>query len=153
MKIYTDGATSNNGYEGAIGGWAFAIISETNLCPIYEDSGRIEGATNNICELTAIIKACQATLHLDYINDMRGHHTIYSDSAYCINCYKQRWYKKWEKNGCINSQKTPVANQDLRELLIPFFEDPRFEFEYVKGHDPNKWNNYVDRKAVEARGG
>ena len=27
-KIYCDGAASNNGYENAIGGWAYVILDE-----------------------------------------------------------------------------------------------------------------------------
>ena len=35
-------------------------------------------------------------------------------------------------------KKQPVANQDLWERLIPFFEDTRFTFEKVKGHADDK---------------
>lgn len=144
-RIYTDGATSNNGYEGAIGGWAYAIITEDDHYPIRVSHGHIEGATNNICELTAIIKACNAA------SEIGGQFIIYSDSAYCINCYKQKWYKKWEENGWLNSKKEPVANQDLWEQLIPFFESSLYEFEKVKGHSDNFWNEYVDKLAVKAK--
>ena len=30
IKIYTDGATSNNGKENARGGWAFAVVNNNN---------------------------------------------------------------------------------------------------------------------------
>ena len=30
IKIYTDGATSNNGKDNARGGWAFAIVNDNN---------------------------------------------------------------------------------------------------------------------------
>ena len=58
MIIYTDGATSNNGYQDAVGGWAYVIINETENI-MAQDSGRINEATNNICELTALINACK----------------------------------------------------------------------------------------------
>lgn len=78
--------------------------------------------------------------------------TIYSDSAYIINCITQKWYKKWQTNGWRNSKKEPVANRELWERLIPYFENPRFSFEKVKGHSGEKdWNDYVDRLAVEAK--
>ena len=123
MKIYTDGATSNNGYNGAVGGWAYVIVTEDEQHPIRVENGRIENATNNICELTAIINACNAATKIG------GHYTIYSDSAYCINCYKQKWYRKWQQNGWLNSKKEPVANRELWEQLIPFFENSLYEFE------------------------
>lgn len=145
MIIYTDGATSNNGQAGAVGGWAYAIITEDEQHPIRVECGHIENATNNICELTAIIKACAAAIN------MGGRHIIYSDSAYCINCYKQKWYKKWQQNGWLNSKKQPVANRKLWEQLIPFFENLNFEFKKVEGHSNSFWNNYVDRLAVAAK--
>lgn len=152
MNIYTDGATSNNGYEGAEGGWAFVILNDDDtIC--LEDSGYIKNATNNICEMTAIMRACMVATMLNE----EEHYTIYSDSAYCINCYKQKWYKKWQQNGWLNSKKQPVANRELWEQLIPFFEDSNFEFRKVEGHSTNSksqnayWNNYVDKLAVKAK--
>lgn len=143
IKIYTDGATSNNGYEGACGGWAFIIVENGSI--IHKGKGYMENATNNQCELAAIISVCHAARELEETV------TIYSDSAYCINCYEQQWYKKWEKNGWINSKNEPVANQDLWKKLIPFFKDPHFIFKKVKGHSDNEFNNIVDRMAVEAK--
>ena len=78
--------------------------------------------------------------------------TIRTDSAYCHNCYTQKWYKNWQKNGWKNSKKEPVANKTLWLQLIPFFENTNFIFEKVKGHTGAKdWNNEVDKLAVEAR--
>lgn len=147
MKAYTDGATSNNGYEGATGGWAFCILDENEVV-IEANSGKLTPATNNQCELTAMINACD-WLKANCVPGAR--HEIYSDSAYIINCYIQKWYKKWQINGWRNSKKEPVANKQLWEKLIPFFEDSNFEFYKVEGHSTNKYNNLVDRLAVEAK--
>lgn len=144
MNIYTDGATSFNGTEKAIGGWAYVIINDEDQV-INGEYGNIIGTTNNICEMTAIIKGCTAALEIE------GTHTVYSDSSYCINCYEQKWYKRWQENGWINSSSKPVANKALWEQLIPFFENEKFIFRKIKGHSTNKWNNYVDKKAVEAK--
>ena len=76
---------------------------------------------------------------------------IYSDSAYCINCYKDKWWVKWEQNGWINSKKQPVQNKELWKRLIPFFKDARFIFKKVAAHQNNYWNNYVDELAVKAK--
>ena len=144
MKIYTDGATSNNGYKGSRGGWAWVIVDNNNKI-VTQGYGAGREVTNNQCELMALIEACQEAKKDD------NYYTIYSDSAYIINCYQQKWYKKWQQNGWINSKKDPVANQDLWEMLIPYFENPKFEFIKVKGHSTDYWNNYVDRMAVNAR--
>ena len=73
------------------------------------------------------------------------------NSAYCMNCYSQGWWKNWVKNGWLNSKKQPVANKVLWTYLIPYFESDIFNFYKVKGHDDDYWNNYVDRRAVEAK--
>ena len=142
-SIYTDGATSDNGYEGAQGGWAWILVDEDDGL-IARADGRINNATNNICELTAVIDACESV-------DSNMKFIIYSDSAYIINCYKDKWYRKWQTNGWVNSKKQPVANRELWERLIPFFENPNFHFEKVKGHANNKFNNLVDEMAVKAK--
>lgn len=141
--IYTDGATSGNGYENAKGGWAFIILDEQERI-IRKGVGYVENATNNICELLAVINACE------YVEQDKDY-TIYSDSAYVINCYKQKWYKKWQLNGWRNTKRQPVANKELWERLIVYFDKPNFHFEKVAGHADNKYNNLVDKMAVEAK--
>lgn len=142
-EIYTDGATSKNGHENAPGGWAW-ILLDKNERILMCDSGHVFRATNNICELLAVIDACESV-------SSKAEYTIYSDSAYIINCYKDKWYVKWLANGWVNSKKQPVANKELWERLIPYFENPNFHFEKVKGHANNKFNNIVDEMAVKAK--
>lgn len=146
--IYTDGACSNNGQANARGGAAFVVLDGDGLC-CYKDWFHLENATNNICELLAVYEACAWFSNYSRFTDTV---IVYSDSAYIINCVKQRWYKNWQKNGWRNSKKEPVANRELWEKLIPYFENPRFTFEKVKGHSGEKdWNDYVDSLAVEAK--
>ena len=147
-EIYTDGATSKNGYEGSQGGYAWALIKDGE-CIDYA-SYAIAPATNNICEMMAIIMACEEILPILENFDKV---IVYSDSAYCINCYKQFWWKAWLHNNWVNSKKEPVKNKELWEKLIPFFQDARFQFVKVKGHAGNVYNEFVDRLAVEARTG
>ena len=142
-KIYTDGATSGNGREGARGGWAWILLDEDNEI-IAKSAGSINNATNNICELAAVVHACSSV-------SPDCEYTIYSDSAYIINCYKEKWYKKWQVNGWVNSKKQPVANKALWEVLICYFEKPNFHFEKVKGHSTDEYNIMVDDMAVKAK--
>ena len=145
-KIYTDGATSGNGYEGAQGGWAWIMLDENDKfsesCACHEDN-----VTNNYCELRAVIDACRCF----ELNGKSEDCIIYSDSAYIINCYKQKWYRNWQINGWFNSKKQPVANKELWKKLVPYFENPHYHFEKVKGHSDNEWNNRVDKMAVKAK--
>lgn len=150
-EIYTDGATSNNGYENSYGGWAWILIEGDTL--LLRNSGFIDKATNNICELTAIAEACERAAREIEPEDKV---IVYSDSAYCVNCYVQKWYKRWMINGWKTSKKEPVANKELWKRLIPFFEKENFTFFKVKGHSGNKekhgyWNDIVDKMAVEAK--
>ncbi len=148
-SIYTDGATSGNGYEGAQGGWAWILLNEEEKITL-QNVGHVDNATNNICELYAVVDACRNAWTYALL-DPNPKFVIYSDSAYIINCYKQKWYKKWQSNGWINSKKQPVANKELWEFLIPYFEDSKYSFEKVAGHADNKYNNLVDKMAVEAK--
>lgn len=142
-SIYTDGACSNNGAKDAVGGAAFVILREDGSV-FYQDYWKVS------CEMVALSYACYV------INDVLSPDdtvVLYTDSAYIANCIIQKWYKKWQANGWRNSKKEPVANRELWERLIPYFENPHFSFEKVHGHSDCEWNNYVDKLAVCAKEG
>lgn len=145
--FYTDGATSGNGTENAKGGWAWIRASyEDELISICESgSGFEDNSTNNRCELLGVINACEFAQKEGYIPAL-----IYSDSAYVINCYKDKWYKNWIYNGWVNYKREPVKNRDLWEKLIPFFRNPNFEFSKIKGHNGIIENELVDDLARKA---
>lgn len=146
MKIeaYTDGSTKNNGLIGSVGGWAYVII---NNDIIYSDSDYIHDATNQRMELYAAIKACE---YLDNNYGGFDSFTIYSDSAYLINCANDKWYNRWLENDWKSYTNKPIGNKDLWLRLIPFFEDYRFTFIKVKGHSNVKFNNFADKLAQNA---
>jgi ribonuclease HI len=148
-KIYCDGAVSNNGYENAIGAWAFVILDEEEKI-IGEGAERVDGATNNRMELYAAYQGL--TYLLENKQDVENIE-VYTDSAYLHNCISQKWYINWQKNGWRNAKKEPVANKNLWEHLLPYFIEPRVQFYKVKGHDGDKWNEYVDNLAVKAKTG
>ena len=151
LSIYTDGATSFNGMSNAIGGWAFAIVKKDEVT--YSESGKQIGATNQMMELQAIIAGCE---YVSLSESKDSLIDVYSDSAYAMNAYIQKWWCNWEKNGWLNSKKEPVANKELWEALIPYFKNTNYTFNKVKGHSTDDninsyWNNYVDKLAVQAR--
>ena len=98
-------------------------------------------------ELKAILKALQAA-ERKYGQDL---HTteivVYSDSAYSINIFKQGWYRNWLRNGWLNSKKQPVANREIIELIIPYFERYNLSFVKVKGHSGDRYNEQADSLA------
>lgn len=146
IKIYTDGAVSNNGSEKAVGGWA-AIILEDDRAPI-EIFGAEANTTNQRMEIKAVLEALKR-IDFDTIDKLE----IYSDSAYFCNCYNQKWYKKWLFNGFINANKEPVKNKDLWVLIINFFENynQKINVIKVKGHSGDYYNERVDKLAVMAK--
>ena len=147
FKIYTDGSTKGNGKNFSFGGWAYAIYNEDGKL-VSSNSGAEHQTTNNRMELTAIINAIKEIESYDLSEIAMIE--IYTDSAYIHNCYKDRWYINWKKNGWVNSKKEPVKNKDLWEILIPYFDKDMFLFGKVKGHANSKENNYVDELAVAA---
>ena len=117
MIFYTDGSASPNPGPGGFG--VVQIDTEGNILSTY--SSRQDNTTNNEQEMKAILyAACQGVLAKEDV-------LIYSDSAYAINTFSN-WMYNWERNGWINSKKQPVANRELWEELIQFFENVNFKY-------------------------
>jgi ribonuclease HI len=75
---------------------------------------------------------------------------VYSDSAYIVNCFKDGWYKKWQKNGWTNSAGKPVENKDLWEAMISLVHKRNASLKKVKGHANDELNNRCDELAKKA---
>jgi ribonuclease HI len=76
---------------------------------------------------------------------------VVSDSTYVVNCFRDRWWEGWIRRGWLNSQRKPVANRDLWELLINLVrERGDVTFRWVKGHSGDRLNDLVDEMAVAA---
>jgi ribonuclease HI len=90
---------------------------------------------------------------LEALRALPGDITIVSDSTYVVNCFRDRWWAKWERNGWRNSQKQPVANTDLWMPLIELVKTRQPTFRWVKGHSGNRLNDLVDQLAVAASKG
>ena len=150
IKVWCDGSCKDNPGKG---GWGVYIEihqkwydKENPEILNYELYGGEKYTTNNIMEMTALIKAAE-WLVLNHYNKDKV--TFYIDSAYIINCYQQKWYSKWVENGWTNSKNENVKNKELWEKIIVIFEQPNFHFEKVKGHSGNKGNEIADELANE----
>jgi ribonuclease HI len=148
LIIYTDGGCRGNGKDNNIGGWGAILIYNSLRKEIY---GGFKNTTNNRMEITGVIEA------LKLINFYNVPIEIYSDSAYVVNCIKDKWYIGWQKNGWKNSKKQPVENKDLWEELIKLIgQFQSIEFIKVKGHAGIDGNEAVDalvNKAMDELGG
>lgn len=143
MTIYTDGACSGNPGPG---GWGAVLMYGDHK---RELSGYEAVTTNNRMEILAAIEAIKA---------LKGpcHVKLYSDSAYLVNAFLQHWLDNWQRNGWVNSKKDPVENQDLWRELLAVIRPHRVEWNKVKGHADNPYNNRCDelaRAAITNRGG
>ena len=147
FEIYSDGSTRNNGRADAVGAWAYIVLNEGKK--ICEDCRVEVGTTNQRMELIAAAEALEYLFH-NHLAIPFDKVVVYTDSAYLHNCYTQKWQRNWQMNGWRNAKKEKVANQDLWERLVRFFETPEVEFVKVKGHANNEWNNYVDDLAQGA---
>src|SRR5665647_1331970 len=132
INIYTDGACSGNQHETNIGGWGCILEYGTHKRELY---GGELNTTNNRMELLALISGFSALKEIGL--DVR----VFSDSAYLVECFKSRWYEKWQSNGWVTSGKKPVNNQDLWLTLISFVFKHNVSFYRVKGHLTLKGNN------------
>ena len=129
-EIYTDGAYSSARNQGGIG-----IVFLKNNNKIFEYSHGFKNTTNNRMEIRAVLLALKCFKQsVDSI-------TIYTDSMYVIGCVTLNWKRK--KN--IN-----LWNEFDKEFERVSKLCSNITFKYVKGHNDNYWNNYVDKLAVEA---
>lgn len=137
VTIYTDGACSGNPGPG---GWGAVLFYGEHK---KEISGGEKLTTNNRMEIRAVIEAlsllkepCKAT--------------VYSDSAYVVNCFQQNWIKGWLRNGWKNSKNQPVENKELWQELLEQMNRHNVSYVKVKGHSDNEWNNRCDELARAA---
>jgi len=135
--MYTDGACSGNPGPG---GWGVILIEDGRETEL---SGGENPTTNQRMEMTAPLEGLRA---LGAGRDV----AIYSDSAYVINCFRDRWYERWRRNGWLNAQKKPVENRALWEALLEAVERHRVTWHKVAGHSGHPLNDRADALARAA---
>ena len=135
--IYTDGACSGNPGDG---GWACILIYKDNK---KELSGGLKDTTNNIMEMTAVIKGLEALKRPCKVN-------VFSDSSYVVNSFEKGWLKSWVENGWKTADKKDVKNKDLWVKLYELTKVHEVTFNKVKGHSDVELNNRCDELARAA---
>lgn len=129
--LYTDGACSGNPGEG---GWGCILEYNGNT---KEISGYDPCTTNNQMELTAVISGLKALKEPCDVD-------IYSDSAYVINAFNQKWINNWQNNNWKTADKKEVKNVELWKTLLQLCEIHNIVWHKVKGHADNEKNNRCD---------
>jgi ribonuclease HI len=128
--IFTDGACLGNPGPG---GYAALILIGGDERVI---TGRDSDTTNNRMEMVAAIKALEAV-------PVGTRATLYSDSQLLIKGMNE-WLTGWKAKGWRNSQRQPVANQDLWHRLDTLNADRLITWIWVKGHAGHVQNERVD---------
>jgi ribonuclease HI len=123
--LYTDGSCDNLSIRRE-GGYAYVILDQKKNVVKSFSKGTIN-TTNNIMELTAIIEGCKA------IPEDNAEVAIYSDSQYALNVLSGKW-KGQANRSLINNHK---ANKKRLRL----------QYNWIKGHCGNKYNDMVDLMA------
>lgn len=125
IQVWTDGACTGNPGPAGLG---VVIIDGTHRTELSEYLG--EG-TNNIAELTAILRGLQE------VKDRSRPVVVYSDSAYSIGLLTKPWKAK----------KNVELVEELRALCRAFGD---LRFVKVAGHAGVELNERVDQLARDA---
>jgi ribonuclease HI len=133
IEIHTDGACKGNPGPG---GWGALLKSGTHTKELW--GGEFD-TTNNRMELTAVIRALEA---LKRPLEAK----IYTDSKY-VQQGISTWIHGWKKNGWKTSDKKPVKNADLWQVLDKLAAQHQLEWLWVKGHAGDPGNERADELA------
>ena len=112
-------------------GWAWYVDEDT------WDAGGWPQGTNNLGELTAILRLLQATAETG--EELH----ILADSQYAINVVS-KWRLGWKKRGWTKADKKPIKNLKLIQEIDRAMEGRRVTFEWVKGHAGHRMNERAD---------
>ena len=134
LKIYTDGACKGNPGPG---GWGALLDYDGK---IKEINGYSANTTNNIMELTAVIKS---------LKQLNRPCIITTDSNYVKNGIT-KWIHNWKKNGWKTANKKPVKNKELWENLDSLTTSHTINWQWIKGHSGHPQNERADTLANEA---
>ena len=112
-------------------GWAWYVDEDT------WDAGGWPQGTNNLGELTAILRLLQATAETG--EELH----ILADSQYAINVVS-KWRLGWKKRGWTKADKKPIKNLELIQEIDRAMEGRRVTFKWVKGHAGHRMNERAD---------
>ena len=124
LTIYTDGSCLGNPGPG---GWG-AIVFDASGEP-QQLSGHEAHTTNNRMELMAAIRGLEAA-------PAGASVVLHSDSSYLVNTMTKNWKRR--------------VNHDLWGQLDALSATRSVQWNWVRGHNGDRWNEAADRLAVSA---
>jgi ribonuclease HI len=148
VHIFCDGACEPN--PGA-GGWGYVVYRDGG--EIGHGSGGLAETTNNVMELTGMLKA------IEWVQYAKGQPvTIWCDSQYVVNGCND-WRHKWKRNGWSRKgPKSPkpesgeVKNLDLWKAIDAALNScSGLTISWVKGHNGTLGNERADELSFQGR--
>ena len=138
FKVFTDGSSMNNGYKNCYGGIGvfFEDDSPYNISEkmTFKEDGKV---SNNVCELTACLRAIQTIKKFNDFNHLDDIILVYTDSKYLIDSIT-KWSTSWERNGWMRKNKggklVPVKNVELIKQIKALTIVNNVQFKHVKAH-------------------
>jgi ribonuclease HI len=132
--IHTDGACKGNPGPGAYGA---VLVSGRHR---KELSAGYRLTTNNRMELRAAIAALEVLSEPCEVD-------LHSDSKYLVQAITHKWLDGWQRRRWLTSNKKPVKNQDLWQLLLLVMSPHKIRWLWVKGHAGHPENERCDQLA------
>ena len=142
--FYTDGSSKGNPGPGGYGVVEYDIKSNIIF---YIYSEYFKNVTNNQMELKAILHVLKiAAEHKEY------DFTIYSDSAYAVNCLTN-WCSVWAKNNWIRKRNKPILNLELIQEMYSIYLQVKNRVTIIKieGHKGILGNELADALSTNNR--
>ena len=130
MLIFSDGSSRRNGKVDCVAGFGVAA-SDGYLLSGYETS-----STSQRGEILGMLHALQYAVDVrakGYTSDI----AIVSDSAYVVNCIREKWFTRWQRNGWKTATGTQVKNIELWQHIIDILVKLDMDtvmFYAIKGH-------------------
>lgn len=140
VELFADGACSGNPGPGGYG-----VILRYGQ-KTRELSGYAPQTTNNRMELTGVIAGLRLLKRPCRVR-------VTTDSNYVVKGMTE-WIRGWIKKKWMNSQKKPVLNRDLWEMLLELSKPHEMEWVWIAGHSGHKENERCDelaRMAIQRR--
>jgi ribonuclease HI len=138
VTVFADGACSGNPGPG---GWGAILVFPAGRKRL-EISGADLDTTNNRMEMMGVVEGLRRL-------KVKSRVRVVTDSRYVIDGMKS-WIHTWRRNGWKTSDRKPVKNRDLWELLSELSGKHETVFEWVGGHKGHVENERCDAMARAA---
>jgi len=135
--MYTDGASRGNPGPG---GYGVILMYGKH---VKELSKGYRLTTNNRMELMGVIAGLEA------LKKKGLQVIIYTDSQYIVKALNEGWLNKWMATNFAKGKK----NKDLWVKFYNLSLEYKLQFNWVKGHAENEYNNRCDYLATKAADG